>query len=44
MIYGEPETPRFLAAVERLKQARQRKQRQTRAAKERVRAVLRKAR
>jgi len=44
MIYGEPETTRFLAAVERLKQAKQRKVRQTRQAKQRVRATLRKTR
>ena len=44
MIYGEPETTRFLAAVERLKQAKQRRVRQTRQAKQRVRATLRKAR
>jgi len=44
MIYGEPETSRFLAAVERLKQARKLKQRQTRQAKERIRATLRKIR
>jgi hypothetical protein len=44
MLYGEPETMRFLAAVQRLKQARRRKVRQTRQAKERVRAVLRKMR
>lgn len=44
MIYGEPETGRFLAAVERLKQARRRKERQTRQAKQRVRAALRKHR
>jgi hypothetical protein len=44
MIYGEPETTRFLAAVMRLKKARQRKERQTRQAKQRVRATLRKLR
>jgi hypothetical protein len=44
MLYGEPETSRFLAAVQRLKQLRQRKDRQTRLAKERVRTVLRKMR
>jgi hypothetical protein len=44
MVYGEPETSRFLAAVERLKQAKQRKKRQTREAKQRVRATLRKLR
>ena len=44
MIYGEPETPRFLAAVQRLKRLQRRKVRQTRLAKQRARAVLRKMR
>src|SRR5947209_644022 len=44
MIYGEPETSRFLAAVQRLKRLQLRKARQTRLAKQRVRAVLRKMR
>jgi hypothetical protein len=44
MLYGEPETARFLAAVQRMKQQRRRKQRQTRLAKQRVRAALRKMR
>jgi hypothetical protein len=44
MIYGEPETSRFLAAVQRLKRHKRRKERQTRLAKQRVRAVLRKMR
>jgi hypothetical protein len=44
MIYGGPETARFLAAVERLKQAKRRKARQTRQAKQRLRASLRKMR
>ena len=44
VIYGEPETGRFLAAVERLKKAQRRKERQTRQAKQRVRAALRKLR
>jgi hypothetical protein len=44
MIYGEPEASRFLAAVERLKQAKRRKVRQTRLAKQRIRATLRKPR
>jgi len=44
MIYGEPETPRFLVAVQRLKRLQRKKERQTRQAKERVRAVLRKMR
>ncbi len=44
MIYGEPETPRFLAAVQRLKRLQRKKERQTRLAKQRVRVVLRKMR
>ena len=44
MIYGEPETPRFLVAVQRLKQLQRRKERQTRQAKQRVRLALRKMR
>ena len=44
MIYGEPETSRFLAAVQRLKRQQRRKARQTRLAKQRVRLVLRKMR
>jgi hypothetical protein len=44
MIYDGPETPRFLAAVQRLKRQQQRKERQTRLAKQRVRATLRKMR
>ena len=44
MIYGEPETARFLAAVQRLKRQQRRKEKQTRQAKQRVRAVLRKIR
>jgi hypothetical protein len=44
MIYDEPETSRFLAAVQRLKRQRRRKERQTRLAKQRVRATLRKMR
>lgn len=44
MLYGEPETSRFLAAVQRLKRQQRRKERQTRQAKLRVRAVLRKMR
>ena len=44
MIYGEPETSRFLAAVQRLKRQQRRKERQTRQAKQRLRAVLRKMR
>ena len=44
MIYGEPETSRFLAVVLRMKRDQRRKERQTRLAKQRVRAVLRKMR
>jgi hypothetical protein len=44
MLYGEPETARFLAAVQRMKRQRRRKERQTRQAKQRVRAALRKMR
>jgi hypothetical protein len=44
MIYGEPETMRFLAAVQRLKRQQRRKERQTRLAKQRVRNALRKMR
>jgi hypothetical protein len=44
MIYGEPEASRFLAAVERLKRRRRLRERQTRLAKQKARAVLRKLR
>jgi hypothetical protein len=44
MIYGEPETSRFLVALQRLKRLQRKKERQTRLAKQRVRAVLRKMR
>jgi hypothetical protein len=44
MIYQEPETSRFLAAVQRLKRHQRRKEQQTRQAKQRVRAALRKMR
>ncbi|HMC88775.1 MAG TPA: hypothetical protein VKI17_04470 [Gemmataceae bacterium] len=44
MLFREPETARFLAAVERLKRLRRREERQTRQAKQRVRAALRKIR
>jgi len=44
MIFGEPETTRFLVAVRRLKQMQRRKERQTRQAKQRVRLALRKMR
>ena len=44
MLYGEPETTRFLAAVQRLKRIQRKRERQTRLAKQRVRAALRKMR
>jgi hypothetical protein len=44
VIYGEPDTTRFLAAVRRLKRQQQKRERQTRQAKQRVRAALRKMR
>jgi hypothetical protein len=44
MIYGEPETFRFLAALQRLKLQQRKKERLTRQAKQRVRAVVRKMR
>jgi hypothetical protein len=44
VIYGEPETPRFLAALQRIKKQQRQKERRTRQAKQRVRSVLRKMR
>jgi len=44
VLFREPETARFLAAVQRVKEQRRRKARQTRLAKQRVRAALRKMR
>jgi hypothetical protein len=44
VLYGEPETSRFLAAVQRIKKQQRRKEQQTRQAKQRVRSVLRKMR
>ena len=44
VIFGEPETARFLAAVQRLKRLQRKRERQTRLAKQRVRAALRKMR
>jgi hypothetical protein len=44
MIYGEPETSRFLAVLQRLKRHKHRQQQQTRAACRRLRAALRKRR
>ena len=44
MIFGEPETSRFLAAVQRLKREQRKRERLTRQAKQRVREALRKIR
>lgn len=44
VIFGEPETPRFLAAVQRLKRHKQKQQQQARQARQRLRSVLRKLR
>jgi hypothetical protein len=44
VIYGEPETSRFLAAVQRLKREQRKRERLTREAKQRVRQTLRKMR
>jgi hypothetical protein len=44
VIFGEPDTSRFLAVLQRLKRQQQRRERQTRQAKQRVRSVLRKLR
>jgi hypothetical protein len=44
MVYGEPETPRFLAAVQRLKQHKQKQLLLTRQARQRLRLVMRKLR
>jgi hypothetical protein len=44
VIFGQPETLRFLAAVERLKQQTRKQQQQTRQARRRLRAALRKLR
>ncbi len=44
MLYGEPDTPRFLAAVQRLKRQQRLKERQTRQARPRARDGLRRAR
>jgi hypothetical protein len=44
MLYGEPETSRFLAAIQRLKRQQRRRDNRTRLAKQRVRTVLRKMR
>jgi hypothetical protein len=44
VIFGEPETAQFLAMVQRLKRMRLVKQKRTRRAKQKARAVLRKMR
>ncbi len=44
MIFGEPETSRFLEAVQRLKLQQRKREKQTRQAKQRVREALRKLR
>jgi hypothetical protein len=44
MVYCEPETARFLAAVQRLKLERRRKEQLTRDAKQKVRLIIRKLR
>jgi hypothetical protein len=44
VIFGEPETARFLAVVQRIKRLQQVKLKRTRLAKQRARAVLRKMR
>ena len=44
MIYGEPDTSRFLAALQRLKKQQRKREQQTRQAKQRVLAALRKMR
>jgi hypothetical protein len=44
MLYGEPETSRFLAALQRLKREQRKRERLTRLAKQRVRSALRKLR
>jgi hypothetical protein len=44
VLFAEPETSRFLAAVQRIKQQHRRKVRQTRQAKQRLRVVVRKIR
>jgi hypothetical protein len=44
MLYGEPETSRFLAALQRLKRLQRKREKQTRQAKQRVRVNLKKMR
>jgi hypothetical protein len=44
VLFAEPDTSRFLAALQRLKRQQRKRERQTRLAKQRVRAALRKIR
>lgn len=44
VLFGEPEAARFLAVVQRLKKMQQSRARQTRLAKQKLRALLRKQR
>jgi hypothetical protein len=44
VLYGEPETSRFLAAVQRLKRRQRRQVQQTKQTRQKVRTVLRKIR
>jgi hypothetical protein len=44
MLYGEPETSQFLAAVQRLKRRQRVRDQLTRRAKQRIKAALRKMR
>jgi hypothetical protein len=44
VIFGEPETARFLAVVRRIKRLQQVKLKRTRRAKQKARAILRKMR
>jgi hypothetical protein len=44
VIYGEPETARFVAAIEKIKRHQREKHRLTRLAKQKARALLRKLR
>jgi hypothetical protein len=44
VLFGEPEASRFLAALHRLKKEQRKRAQQTRQAKQRVRAALRKMR
>jgi hypothetical protein len=44
VLFGEPETSRFLAVIQRIKRQYRKKERQTRQAKQRVRSALRKIR